>query len=104
MLCPDQARSMPATNVHVLISRNRDFLRRNNECIRWIDGKYQLADSLATIMPSDFFRNLMQLGTYRLTEEYDALKSLKLRKESKLHKQPKKELEECDSYDSNVPG
>ena len=46
----------------------------------------------------------MQLGTYRLTEEYDALKSLKLRKESKLHKQPKKELEECDSYDSNVPG
>lgn len=74
----------------------RDFLRRNNGCIRWIDGRYQLADSLTKIMPSDFLRNVMHLGTYRLTEEYDALR---LRKESKMHKQPKRILEECDSYD-----
>lgn len=34
----------------------REYLRRHNGCIRWIDGTVQLADSLTKYMAADFLR------------------------------------------------
>ena len=67
----------------------RDFLRRDHGCIRWIDGRYQLADSLTKMMPSDFLRAVLKLGRYQLTDEYDALQ---LRRDAKLEKQARRDL------------
>ena len=59
----------------------REFLRQNNGCIRWIDGKYQLADSLTKLMPADFLRSIMKIGRYQLTDECSMLQTRKNAKE-----------------------
>jgi hypothetical protein len=65
----------------------REFLRQNNGCIRWIDGKYQLADSLTKLMPADFLRSILKIGRYQLTDECSTLQA---RKSAKLAKQTNK--------------
>lgn len=65
----------------------REFLRRNNGCVRWIDGRYQLADSLTKVMPSDFLRSVMKLGHYQLHEEYN---TLALRREARKDREQRK--------------
>ena len=65
----------------------REFLRKHEGCVRWIDGRYQLADSLTKVMPSDFLRAVMALGRYQLHEEYD---TLQLRQNARLEKQQRK--------------
>ena len=52
----------------------REYLRRHNGCIRWIDGNVQLADSLTKFMTADFLRSVMQRGSYQLRAEYETLK------------------------------
>ena len=51
----------------------REYLRRHNGCVRWIDGTVQLADSLTKHMAADFLRSVLQRGTYQLNAEYDTL-------------------------------
>lgn len=84
--------SINATDKRTCIDSSiiREFHIRNRGCIRWIDSRYQLADSLTKIMPADFLRSVMKLGTYQLTEEYAALK---LRQDAKQRKQAKKKAE-----------
>lgn len=72
------------------LSLIRDLLKRNNGCVRWVDGRNQLADSLTKIMSSDFLRAAIRFGKYQLTEEYDALR---LRREAKLSKLANKNSE-----------
>lgn len=51
----------------------REYLRRHNGCIRWVDGKLQLADSLTKHMSSDFLRSILNKGCYQLRAEFDQL-------------------------------
>ena len=51
----------------------REYLRRHNGCIRWIDGSVQIADSLTKFMTSDFLRSVIARGSYQLQAEYDTL-------------------------------
>jgi hypothetical protein len=44
----------------------REYLRRHNGCIRWIDGNVRVADSLTKFMTADFLRSVMQRGSYQL--------------------------------------
>ena len=65
----------------------REYLRRHNGCVRWIDGTVQLADSLTKHMAADFLRSVLQRGRYQLHEEFD---TLNLRQKAKQDKQKRK--------------
>jgi hypothetical protein len=65
----------------------REYLRRHNGCVRWIDGTVQLADSLTKHMAADFLRSVLQRGRYQLNEEFD---TLNLRQKAKQDKQKRK--------------
>jgi len=76
----------------------REYLRRHNGCIRWIDGSVQLADSLTKHMTTDFLRSVLYRGSYQLQEEYDTLNLRCKAKEEKLkRKMNQKNSRECDS-------
>eukprot|EP00435_Cladocopium_sp_Y103_P070350 s367_g35.t1 len=85
----------------------REYLRRHNGCIRWIDGSVQLADSLTKFMTADFLRSVMQRGSYQLRAEYETLELKQRarmekdqRKKEQLPKQPKaKSTESVTSVD-----
>lgn len=74
--------------VSIDLSIIRSFLQQQQGCIRWIDGKYQLSDSLTKVMPTDFLRAVLALGRYQLKEEYD---TLQLRSQAKIERQQRKE-------------
>eukprot|EP00435_Cladocopium_sp_Y103_P020687 s58_g5.t1 len=63
----------------------REYLRRHNGCIRWIDGSVQLADSLTKHMTADFLRSVILRGSYQLQEEYDTL-NLRCKAKEEKHK------------------
>ena len=65
----------------------REYLRKHNGCIRWIDGTVQLADSLTKYMTSDFLRSVISKGSYQLQEEFD---TLNLRHRAKGEKRQRK--------------
>ena len=65
----------------------REYLRRHNGCIRWIDGTVQLADSLTKYMAADFLRSVLTRGSYQLRAEYD---TLNLRQQARAEKQKRK--------------
>lgn len=65
----------------------REYLRRHNGCIRWIDGTVQLADSLTKYMAADFLRSVLSRGSYQLRAEYD---TLNLRQQARAEKQKRK--------------
>eukprot|EP00435_Cladocopium_sp_Y103_P073668 s52_g44.t1 len=65
----------------------REYLRRHNGCIRWIDGRLQLADSLTKFMTADFLRSVMQRGSYQLRAEYE---TLELKQQAKMEKNQRK--------------
>ena len=65
----------------------REYLRRHNGCIRWIDGTVQLADSLTKHMCADFLRSVIARGSYQLRAEYD---TLSLRQQANAEKQKRK--------------
>eukprot|EP00435_Cladocopium_sp_Y103_P029207 s2890_g7.t1 len=65
----------------------REYLRRHNGCIRWIDGTLQLADSLTKYMTADFLRSVIARGSYQLRAEFD---TLNLRQQAKSEKQKRK--------------
>ena len=67
----------------------REYLRRHNGCIRWIDGTVQLADSLTKHMAADFLRSVLQRGSYQLQAEYD---TLNLRQRAKYERQKRKQV------------
>ena len=67
----------------------REYLRRHNGCIRWIDGTVQLADSLTKHMAADFLRSVLQRGSYQLQAEYD---TLNLRQRAKYERQKRKQI------------
>ena len=52
----------------------RDELRRSKGCIRWIDTKHQLADSLTKVMSPDLLRYVIGTGKYQIKDELDALR------------------------------
>jgi hypothetical protein len=66
----------------------REYLRRHNGCIRWIDGSVQLADSLTKHMTADFLRSVIARGSYQLQEEYN---TLNLRHRAKEEKKQRKQ-------------
>lgn len=74
------------TNIDLALVR--EILQKEGGCIRWIDGRYQLADSLTKYMPADFLRAVMTAGRYQLQEEYD---TLQLRQQAKKDRQARKE-------------
>ncbi len=74
------------TNIDLALVR--EILQKEGGCIRWIDGRYQLADSLTRYMPADFLRAVMNAGRYQLQEEYD---TLQLRQQAKKDRQARKE-------------
>ena len=74
------------TNIDLALVR--EILQKEGGCIRWIDGRYQLADSLTKYMPADFLRAVMTAGRYQLQEEYD---TLQLRHQAKKDRQARKE-------------
>eukprot|EP00435_Cladocopium_sp_Y103_P008670 s753_g2.t1 len=61
----------------------REYLRRHNGCIRWIDGTVQLADSLTKFMTADFLRSVIARGSYQLQAEFDTLNLRHKAKEEK---------------------
>eukprot|EP00435_Cladocopium_sp_Y103_P035529 s1685_g9.t1 len=65
----------------------REYLRKHNGCIRWIDGTLQLADSLTKYMTADFLRSVISRGSYQLQAEYD---TLNLRQRAKEEKRQRK--------------
>eukprot|EP00435_Cladocopium_sp_Y103_P044561 s170_g12.t1 len=65
----------------------REYLRRHNGCIRWIDGSVQLADSLTKFMTADFLRSVMQRGSYQLRAEYE---TLELKQQARIEKKQRK--------------
>lgn len=69
----------------------REYLRRHNGCIRWVDGKLQLADSLTKHMSADFLRSVLSKGTYQLREEYDAMT---MRQQARQERQERKKSKE----------
>ena len=66
----------------------REYLRRHNGCIRWIDGTVQLADSLTKFMTADFLRSVIARGSYQLQAEFD---TLNLRHKAKEEKRQRKD-------------
>ena len=74
--------------VSIDLSLIRQLLQQHHGCVRWVDGQYQLADSLTKVMPSDFLRAVLALGKYQLREEYD---TLHIRSQARLEKQRRKE-------------
>ena len=76
----------------------REYLRRHNGCIRWIDGSVQLADSLTKHITTDFLRLVLYRRSYQLQEEYDTLNlRCKAKKEKLKRKINQKNSRECNS-------
>ena len=79
----------------------REYLRRHNGCIRWIDGTVQLADSLTKYMAADFLRSVLSRGSYQLRAEYDTLNLRQQARAGKTKTKSKSTIKtwECDSKD-----
>lgn len=73
----------------------REHLRRQNGCIRWANGKIQLANSRTKVMPSDVLLSVLRRRPYQLQSEFH---SLNLRQQEKLDKQSRK----ASNFESSV--
>ena len=83
---PAQSKSNTDQRTCIDLAIIREYLRRHNGCIRWIDGSVQIADSLTKFMTSDL-RSVIARGSYQLQAEYD---TLNLRSRAKEEKQKRK--------------